>query len=74
MSSIGLKNVQVQKSFDGTNWTNVGDPFELITPDSSESNIDTSFQVSSGYYYRIVCAHYAKEYGVFGLWQYVPNT
>lgn len=73
MKYIGIRQISIQRSSDGVNWTTVSTPADMLTQDSSESNIDTSFSVSSGYYYRIVCAHYARDYSVLPSWQIEPN-
>lgn len=73
MKYIGIRQISIQRSSDGVNWTTVSTPADMLTQDASESNIDTSFSVSSGYYYRIVCAHYARDYSVLPSWQIIPN-
>ncbi len=60
MDKIGFVNIIIQKSTDMNNWTNeksIGDFFESDKKYYTFSHTET---VSGGFYYRIVCTHYAE--------------
>lgn len=68
MKYVGLKDVVIEQSSDGVNWnkyTRIGD---LLSENSTiyvANNLSLA-TVTSGYYYRVTCSHYAKEKGLFG--------
>lgn len=68
MRYVGLKDVVIEQSSDGVNWnkyTRIGD---LLSENSTmyvANNLSLAI-VTSGYYYRVTCSHYAKEKGLFG--------
>lgn len=61
MGEIGLKDIEIQRSSDCTNWTTeITD--NLIATNSIVHNISNyGYPVTGGYYYRVVLNHYAKE-------------
>ena len=61
MKSIGIRNITIQRSSDNVNWTDYSYPSDMLNSDSKSFSTDTGFPVVSGYYYRVVCEHYAKE-------------
>ena len=63
MEEIGVKNLTVQYSYDGTNWYNewnAGDFLSYNTDQHSLSNYIMALD-RNGCYYRISCTHYAKK-------------
>lgn len=75
MKSIGLKNITVQYSSNGTDWSNymaVGNFLEDSTIVYYTEN-NSIASVSRGYYYRVTCNHYAKEQGLFGSSESIYN-
>lgn len=59
MDKIGFVNIIIQKSSDGKNWTdekNIGDFLEF---DRKYYTLNHTEKVSGGFYYRIICTHYA---------------
>ena len=63
MEEIGLKDLTVQYSYDGSNWYdewNAGDFLAYGTDNYSLSGYIISLE-RSGCYYRATCKHYAKE-------------
>lgn len=76
MSSIGLKNISVERSLTGSYWTE-----ETSLSDRLNSNTDRyiltgyPIYVAGGYYYRIVCDHYADDgYGTTQSLPSISNT
>lgn len=60
MDKIGFVNIIIQKSSDLQNWTdekNIGDFFKT---DKKFYTLEHSEKISGGFYYRIVCTHYAN--------------
>lgn len=75
MKSIGYKDLVVERSKDGVNWsddTEIGD--KLTSSATSYYLNDYSVSVDGGYYYRVSGKHYAKESGLFGSSQSIDNT
>ena len=76
MKSIGLKNIVIQRSTNGTDWKDYTPVDDLL--DSSTTLFYTSnnniASVPGGYYYRVTCNHYAKESGWFGSSESISNT
>lgn len=75
MEKIGFKDIKIQRSSDGVNWTtekNVGDLLKQSTSSYGLQNYAVS--VKGGYYYRVTLTHYAKESGLFGSSQSISNT
>lgn len=63
MVEIGIKNLTVQYSYDGSNWYdewNAGDFLAYNTEEHTLSNYIIALE-RSGCYYRVTCKHYAKE-------------
>ena len=76
MKSVGFKNIVLQRSSNGTSWSDyftIGDILNSSTSKCSVSkkNLGT---VPTGYYYRVKCTHYAKETGLFGKSESISNT
>lgn len=67
MAKIGFKNIQVQRSANGTSgWTtefSLSD--DLASTAASHNKNSEAHTVTGGYYYRVVLDHYAKETGWF---------
>lgn len=75
MKSIGLKNIKIQRSSNGSSWTTERTLSDMLDSDSYGYYLnDYSVSVQGGYYYRVTCTHYAKESGLFGGSQSVNNT
>lgn len=75
MKSVGLKDIQIQRSSDNKNWStekSLDDMLVSSTDNYSISNYNVSVQ--GGYYYRVKCTHYAKEDKLFGSSQSKSNT
>ena len=74
MEEIGLKDLIVQYSYNGSDWYdewNAGDFLAYGTSEHILSNYIISLE-RSGCYYRVTCKHYAKK--SFGKTQSDPNT
>ncbi|MGN0495990.1 MAG: hypothetical protein ACI4GW_07170 [Lachnospiraceae bacterium] len=77
MKTVGIKSIVIQRSSDGSSWSDYDDNVSDMTKDNA-----ISFSVSSkdlgtvtgGYYYRVTCKHYAKESGLFGSSESISNT
>ncbi len=66
MAKIGIVDIVVQHSDDKITWTDEVDVADMINEDAYSFYIDGyGIPVISGYYYRIVVTHYAKEQGWF---------
>lgn len=75
MKSIGLKNITIQRSSNGTSWTDEKEIDDLLASSAKSKYVSAhSVSVQGGYYYRVVCTHYAKESGLFGSSQSISNT
>ncbi len=75
MKSIGFKNIKIERSTDGVNWSKEKSIDDIIASSAYNCYLNnTSISVTGGYYYRITCTHYAKESGLFGSSQSVDNT
>ena len=62
MSSIGFKNISIQRSSNGTYWTEEKTISDKLRSNSRYHQLsDYSISVQGGYYYRIVCDHYADN-------------
>ena len=62
MSYIGMKNISVQRSSNGSSWTEEKTITDKLKQNSkSHSLSDYPISVIGGYYYRIVCDHYADN-------------
>lgn len=68
MKYVGLKDVVIEQSSDGVNWRKYKSIGDLLSENSTKyiANKLTLATVTSGYYYRVTCSHYAKEKGLFG--------
>ena len=67
MAKIGFKNIEVQRSSNGsTGWTKEFDlSDDLATDKRVHYKDEEQHSVSGGYYYRVKLDHYAKETGWF---------
>lgn len=66
MAEIGLIDIMVQHSSDKTNWVDEVPVTDMINEDAYSFFVaDYAVPVISGYYYRVVVTHYAKEHGWF---------
>lgn len=75
MKSIGFKNIVVECSYDGNNWSTYNPIGNILDSNSSVCYLDDySVYAENGYYYRVTLTHYAKEMGLFGSSQSVPNV
>lgn len=74
MKSIGFKNIAVQRSPDGVHWEKEKSLSDILKSDYEYYLENYSVSVQGDYYYRVTCTHYAKESGLFGSSQSVPNT
>lgn len=63
MKYVGLKDVIIEQSSDGVNWSEYKLIGDLLSENSAKyvANNLTLATVTSGYYYRVTCNHYAKE-------------
>lgn len=75
MKSIGYKDISIEYSSDNVHWTEEKSIGDLLKSNSSSYYLNNySVSVNGGYYYRVSLTHYAKESGLFGSSQSVPNT
>ncbi len=76
MKSVGLKNVVIQRSSNNSSWSDYLTISDLLSENSTKyaTNNTQIATVTSGYYYRIICTHYAKETGLFGSSESISNT
>ncbi len=73
MKSIGYKDISIEYSSDNVNWKKEKSVDDLLKSGSSYYLDNYSVSVKGGYYYRVSLNHYAKESGLFGSSQSVPN-
>ena len=74
MKTIGYKNISIEYSTDNANWKEEKSIGDLLKSGNNYYLNDYSVSVRGGYYYRVSLTHYAKESGLFGSSQSVPNT
>jgi hypothetical protein len=76
MKSVGFKNIVLQRSSNGTSWSDYKNIDDILNSSSSKCSISKKSlgTVPSGYYYRVTCKHYAKESGLFGSSESISNT
>ena len=75
MSSIGIKNIKVKYSTNGTSWSDTNYTVNDLLGSGMEYYINNySIPVASGYYYCVECDFYAKESGLFGDTQSISYT
>lgn len=60
MDEIGFVNIIIQKSSDRENWTDEKNIGDFIKSDSKYYTLEHSEKISGGFYYRILCTHYAS--------------
>lgn len=59
MNKIGFVNIIIQRSTDMNNWTDEKNIGDFLESDSRYYTLSRTETVSGGFYYRIVCTHYA---------------
>ena len=75
MASIGIKDIVVERSSNGTSgWTAVAYPADYLKANVASCEMQKWITVSHGYYYRVTCNHYALETGWFPKTQSEGNT
>jgi hypothetical protein len=63
MAQVGVKNLKVQRSSNGTSgWTTEENLGNFLRDDAATHLLSTSYNVVGGYYYRLYATHYAKDY------------
>lgn len=73
MSSIGIINISVQRSSNGTIWNEEKTLTDKLTSNSDSFSLyNYTVPVAGGYHYRIVCEHYADNGS--GMTQSVSHT
>lgn len=60
MDEIGFVNIIIQKSSDCQNWTDEKNIGNFIKSDKKYYTLEHSEKISGGFYYRILCTHYAS--------------
>lgn len=61
MNEVGFKNIVVQRSSDGRNWQDEVTIGDKTAKNTKYYNLDGyTVDVQGGYYYRVVCVHYAN--------------
>lgn len=60
MEKIGFNNIIIQKSYDLKNWTDEKNLGDFIENDKIYCTLSTSSDITGGYYYRVICTHYAE--------------
>ena len=61
MNEVGFKNIVVQRSSDGRNWQDEVTVGDKTAKNTKYYNLDGyTVDVQGGYYYRVVCVHYAN--------------
>jgi hypothetical protein len=65
MKKIGLKNIVIQQSSNGSTWSNYTTLDDMLVNASEHEIYNYTVDVPTGYYYRVKCDHYAKEKGLF---------
>ena len=66
MAEIGIVDIVVQHSSDKVNWVDEVSVSDMLNEDAIDFYLDDyGVPVISGYYYRVVVTHYAKEQGWF---------
>lgn len=66
MAKIGIVDIVVQHSSDKVNWVDEVSVSDMLNEDADSFDLyNYGVPVISGYYYRVVVTHYAKEQGWF---------
>lgn len=60
MDKIGFVNIIIQKSSDRENWTDEKNIGDFVKSDKKYYTLEHSERISGGFYYRILCTHYAS--------------
>lgn len=76
MKSIGFTDIEIERSKNGiSGWSHAYDIDDVLNSNSNKCYINSKkVSVTSGYYYRVILNHYAKETGLFPRTQSEPNT
>lgn len=75
MKSIGYKDISIEYSSNGVNWSKEKGIDDLLKSNSLSYYLNNyAVSVKGGYYYRVTCTHYAKEKGLLGSSQSMKNT
>lgn len=63
MAKIGLKDLTVQYSYDGSNWYNEWNAGDFLACDTNRYSLSNYIMAldRNGCYYRISCTHYAQK-------------
>ena len=63
VEKIGVKDLTVQYSYDGTNWYNEWNAGDFLAYDTNGYSLSNYIMAldRSGCYYRISCTHYAQK-------------
>ncbi len=68
MASLGFKELKIEQSTNGSNWTTYRTLGDILTSNDKTCRIEARKEsVQSGYYYRVTCTYYAKEKGLLGI-------
>lgn len=65
MKKIGLKNIVIQQSSNGSTWSDYATLDDMLINASEHVLYNYTVDVTTGYHYRVKCDHYAKEKGLF---------
>lgn len=60
MDKIGFVNIIIQKSSDLKNWTDEKSIGDFVKSDKKYYTLEHSEKIAGGFYYRILCTHYAS--------------
>ncbi len=76
MASIGFVNISIERSSNGySGWSHAYDVSDVLNTNALSCDFNSKkVTVASGYYYRVVLDHYAKESGLFPRIQRESNT
>ena len=62
LDAVGFKQFQIQRSSDGNEWETEKILDEMVKTNAKQYSIDSyKVQVQGGYYYRVLCTHYASN-------------
>lgn len=76
MKKVGFTDIVIERSTNGySNWSTAYTLDDVLNSDAITCKFNNRLViVTSGYYYRVSCNHYAKETGWFPRTQSVSNT
>ena len=68
MKKVGIIDIRIQQSSNNSDWSNYSSYGDMVKENSAYFSCSNAYigTVQGGYYYRVVCKHYAKESGLFG--------